>query len=45
VANLIAQTEALAFGRDRPDEPHRSCAGNRPPRSWPTRSHPRYSVS
>ena len=30
VANLIAQTEALAFGRDRPDEPWRSFAGNRP---------------
>jgi len=30
VANLIAQTEALAFGRDRPDEPWRSFDGNRP---------------
>ncbi len=30
VANLIAQTEALAFGRQRPGEPHRSFAGNRP---------------
>jgi glucose-6-phosphate isomerase len=30
VANLIAQTEALAFGRDRPAEPWRSFAGNRP---------------
>ncbi len=30
VANLIAQTEALAFGRDRPDEPWRSFAGDRP---------------
>jgi glucose-6-phosphate isomerase len=30
VANLIAQTEALAFGRDNPDEPWRSFAGNRP---------------
>ncbi len=30
VANLIAQTEALAFGRDRQGEPHRSFAGNRP---------------
>ena len=30
VANLIAQTEALAFGRDRPDEPWRSFPGNRP---------------
>mgnify|MGYP001118481736 CR=1 FL=1 len=30
VANLIAQTEALAFGRDRPDEPWRSFEGNRP---------------
>ena len=30
VANLIAQTEALAFGRDRPEEPWRSFAGNRP---------------
>ena len=26
----IAQTEALAFGRDRPDEPWRSFAGDRP---------------
>ncbi|MDQ3732751.1 MAG: glucose-6-phosphate isomerase, partial [Actinomycetota bacterium] len=30
VANLIAQTEALAFGRERPGEPHRTFAGNRP---------------
>ncbi len=30
VANLIAQTEALAFGRDRPGEPHRTFTGNRP---------------
>jgi glucose-6-phosphate isomerase len=30
VANLIAQTEALAFGRERPDEPYRSFAGDRP---------------
>jgi glucose-6-phosphate isomerase len=30
VANLIAQTEALAFGRDNADEPWRSFAGNRP---------------
>jgi glucose-6-phosphate isomerase len=30
VANLIAQTEALAFGRQNPDEPWRSFAGNRP---------------
>ena len=30
VANLIAQTEALAFGRDRPDEPWRSFPGDRP---------------
>ncbi len=30
VANLIAQTEALAFGRERPDEPWRSFEGNRP---------------
>jgi glucose-6-phosphate isomerase len=30
VANLIAQTEALGFGRDRPDEPWRSFDGNRP---------------
>ena len=30
VANLIAQTEALAFGRDNPDEPWRSFPGNRP---------------
>ncbi len=30
VANLIAQTEALAFGRSRPDEPWRSFEGNRP---------------
>ena len=30
VANLIAQTEALAFGQDRPGEPWRSFAGDRP---------------
>ncbi len=30
VANLIAQTEALAFGKERPGEPHRYFAGNRP---------------
>ncbi|MDQ3715561.1 MAG: glucose-6-phosphate isomerase [Actinomycetota bacterium] len=30
MANLIAQTEALAFGKDRPGEPHRRFAGNRP---------------
>ncbi len=30
VANLIAQSEALAFGRDRPEEPWRSFAGDRP---------------
>jgi len=30
VANLIAQTEALAFGYDRAGEPWRSFAGNRP---------------
>ena len=30
VANLIAQTEALAFGREHPEEPWRSFAGNRP---------------
>ena len=30
VANLIAQTEALAFGRQRPEEPWRSFAGDRP---------------
>ena len=30
VANLIAQAEALAFGRDRPDEPWRPFAGDRP---------------
>ena len=30
VANMIAQTEALAFGRERPDEPHRDFPGNRP---------------
>ena len=30
VANLIAQSEALAFGRARPDEPWRSFAGDRP---------------
>ncbi|MEM9749045.1 MAG: glucose-6-phosphate isomerase, partial [Actinomycetota bacterium] len=30
MSNLIAQSEALAFGRDNPDEPHRRFAGNRP---------------
>ena len=30
VANLFAQAEALAFGRDRPEEPWRSFPGNRP---------------
>jgi glucose-6-phosphate isomerase len=30
MANLFAQAEALAFGRDNPDEPHRHFAGNRP---------------
>jgi glucose-6-phosphate isomerase len=30
VANLIAQTEALAFGRERPEEPWRTFEGNRP---------------
>jgi glucose-6-phosphate isomerase len=30
IANLIAQAEALAFGRSRPDEPHRHFPGNRP---------------
>jgi glucose-6-phosphate isomerase len=30
IANLIAQTEAMAFGRDRPAEPWRSFDGNRP---------------
>ena len=30
VANLIAQSEALAFGRPRPDEPWRSFDGDRP---------------
>ncbi|MBA3288826.1 MAG: glucose-6-phosphate isomerase [Acidimicrobiia bacterium] len=30
MANLIAQAEALAFGRDRPDEPWRSFPGDRP---------------
>jgi len=30
VANLIAQAEALAFGRENPDEPHRSFPGDRP---------------
>ena len=30
VANLIAQSEALAFGRLRPDEPWRSFEGDRP---------------
>ncbi len=30
MANLIAQAEALAFGRARPEEPWRSFEGNRP---------------
>ncbi|NQY58143.1 MAG: glucose-6-phosphate isomerase [Ilumatobacteraceae bacterium] len=30
VANLIAQSEALAFGRDNTDEPYRNFEGNRP---------------
>jgi glucose-6-phosphate isomerase len=30
VANMLAQAEALAFGRLRPDSPHRSFAGDRP---------------
>ncbi len=30
VANLLAQSEAMAFGRPNADEPHRSFAGNRP---------------
>lgn len=30
MSNLLAQAEALAFGRDLPDEPHRSFAGDRP---------------
>lgn len=30
IANLIAQTEALAFGRTVDGEPHRSFSGNRP---------------
>ena len=30
VANMIAQAEALAFGRSRPDEPHRDFPGDRP---------------
>jgi glucose-6-phosphate isomerase len=29
-ANLLAQTEALAFGQDNPDEPHRHFPGNQP---------------
>ncbi len=30
VSNLIAQSEALAFGRPNPDEPHRNFDGDRP---------------
>jgi len=30
IANMLAQAEALAFGRLRPDSPHRSFAGDRP---------------
>ena len=30
MANLFAQSEALAFGRSNPDEPHRNFDGNRP---------------
>jgi glucose-6-phosphate isomerase len=30
LANLIAQAQALAFGRDAPGEPHRVCPGDRP---------------
>lgn len=30
VANLFAQAEALAFGRENPDEPHRHFPGDRP---------------
>ncbi len=30
MANLIAQSEALAFGRSNDDEPHRNFEGNRP---------------
>jgi glucose-6-phosphate isomerase len=30
VSNLFAQSEALAFGRPNPDEPHRSFDGDRP---------------
>ncbi len=30
VSNLFAQSEALAFGRPKPDEPHRSFDGDRP---------------
>jgi glucose-6-phosphate isomerase len=30
VANMLAQAEALAFGRLRPESPHRSFAGDRP---------------
>jgi glucose-6-phosphate isomerase len=30
IANMLAQAEALAFGRMRPDSPHRSFAGDRP---------------
>lgn len=30
IANMLAQAEALAFGRERPGEPHRSFPGDRP---------------
>ncbi|TVR26699.1 MAG: glucose-6-phosphate isomerase [Ilumatobacter sp.] len=30
ISNLFAQAEALAFGREAPDEPHRFFAGDRP---------------
>ena len=30
LANLLAQAEALAFGREAPGEPHRVCPGDRP---------------
>ncbi len=30
LANLLAQAEALAFGRQAPGEPHRVCPGDRP---------------
>ena len=30
LANLLAQAQALAFGREAPGEPHRVCPGNRP---------------